>query len=166
MDNKLLMSLLKSDEPLEPETVYQLFPEYSPLEVEKLQVMKVILSTIFVHDDMDVFENAVYVINGIKPDVDSTNGCKPEWIWYAVEFIEKVKHRVYSDEVLEYIKWNFKDAGLKFYPPVFEKEKNPLLTDVVYKAVKGPFPLKESFLDIQALGYLRIQEYIKEKIKD
>ena len=165
MDNTLLAELLHSKEPLEPETLYQLFPELSPLEVQKLQVMKVLIDTTFIHEDMDVFENAVYVINGIDPDINNTTGCKPEWIWYAVLFIEKIIHKTYSDEVLEYIKWNFNNAGLKFYPPCFAKDDNELLKDVIYKATKGPFPLKEEFLGIQALGYLKIQEYIKNKNK-
>lgn len=163
MDNELLLKLINSDEPLEPETVYQFFPNLTPLEVQKIQVMKVIRDTAFVHEDMDVFENAVQVINNISPDVSSTNGCKPEWIWFATIFIERIRHRIYSNEVLEYIKWNFNDAGLKFYPPIFSGDKNPLLKEVMYKAVKGPFPLKETFLDIQTLGYLKIQEYIKNK---
>jgi|GEM_PF-2281252 len=165
MNDLLLISLLKSDEPLEPETLYQLYPNLSPLEVQKVQIIKLILSTKFVHEDMDVFENAVYVINNMSPDTTKTEGCKPDWIWYALMFIEKIKHRNYSNEVLEYIKWNFKDAGLRFYPPIFEKQSNPLLQDIIYKATKGPFPLKENFLDIQVLHYMKIQEYIKEMKK-
>jgi len=164
MDNELLMGLLNENEPLEPETLYQLFPNLSPQEVQRLQVIKLAIHTNHIHEDMDVFENAVHAINGLDIDIYKTEGCKPEWIWFAVQFLERVKHREYSDEVLEYIKWNYNDSGIKFYPPMFPEEMNPLLQDVIYKAVKGPFPLQENFLDIQALHYLKIQEYVKNKI--
>ena len=72
MDNELLMGLLNENEPLEPETLYQLFPNLSPQEVQRLQVIKLAIHTNHIHEDMDVFENAVHAINGLDIDIYKT----------------------------------------------------------------------------------------------
>lgn len=162
MDNELLAELLHSKEPLEPETLYQLFPELSPLEIQKLQVMKVLLDTVFIHEDMDVFENAVQVLNNISPDVTKTEGVEPEWIWYALQLIEKLRPNAkFSNEVYNYIKYIFKNNGIKFLPHIPGYKDDPYLDKVIAQSKEKNIP--ETPLGIQAMKYLRILEYLKEQ---
>ena len=155
------IELINSNEPLEPETLQQLFPELSRLDREKIQVFKLIKSSEIIFEDFDVFENAVQILNGIEPDVQKTEGCKPEWIWKALDMIYKITNKKLSNEVKQYIKWNFKEEGFLFYPPLAELE-NPLYKEIVEKAEAGPFPLTDdSKINIQAIKYLKIKEYIK-----
>lgn len=152
--------LIELDEPLEPETLEQLCPTLSPLEREIILVIKVIKDTRAAFEDMDVFENAVHVLNGVSPDISKMEGCFPEQIWRAVYRIEKIHPDVeYSDEVQAYIKGIFNDAGIYFYPPQAHIE-NPILNEVIKLANFGPFPLQENYLGIQASKYLYIREYI------
>ena len=161
--NKLsLTELISLHEPLEPETISRFYPELSDVEVQKVLVMKVIRDTSMVFEDFDVFENAVHVLNSISPDVTKTEGCLPEHIWYAIQLIEQIAKKEFSYEVKEYIKWCHIDQGYKVFPPsVFSAEENPLYDTVKQMAEEGPFPLQETTVGIQAVKYLKIQEYIK-----
>ena len=162
--SNLIKSLLADQDPLEPETLTQLHPELSDIERELLMVIKVIRDTDTVFEDMDVFENAVHVINGIKPDIAKTELAKPEWIWYALTFMKNVRSEMdLANEIKEYIKYVYHDNGIKFYPPLADIA-NPILDKIVEKATNGPFPLKdETFINIQAVHYLKIMEYLKLK---
>ncbi len=160
-----IIDLLSEKDPIEPETLDRLFPEMTDLEKQRILVIKLIKDTDVVFEDMDVFENAVQVLNDINPDITKTEGVEPEQIWYAVDFITRLRpYKKFSDEVLEYIKFIFKDNGYKFFPPQLELNDDTY-KDIVYLATKGPFPLKETKLGIQAAKYLYIQEYIKMKKK-
>lgn len=153
--------LITIDEPLEPETISQLFPHLSPKEREMLLTIKVIKDTNAVFEDMDIFENAVEVLNGIVPDVESTEGTRPEFVWKALEIMKRLRPDMdLSDEVKEYIKFSYKDNGLIFYPPLAGID-NPKLSEITEKAIEGPFPLSEDLLGIQTLKYLKIQRYLK-----
>jgi hypothetical protein len=155
--------LINSDEILEPETLRQLFPELSEIDREKLQVLKLIKSSNVIFEDFDTFENAVEVLNNVKPDIQKTEGCRPEWIWKALDIIYRISNKKLSHEVKEYIKWNFKEEGFLFYPPTSGID-NPLYADVIKIAKDGPFPLKEATkLNIQAIKYLKIMEYLKDE---
>lgn len=155
--------LINLDEPLEPETVRQLYPTLSDKDIEKILTIKVIKDTNAVFEDMDVFENASMVLNNIIPDVKKMEGAKPEHIWKALDLIGKIRPEFnLSHEVQMYIKRVFNDHGYYFYPPLARLE-NVLLDDVTKASIIGPFPLKEDFLGIQTSKYLHIQEYLKEK---
>jgi len=75
---------------IEPETLKQLFPGMTDLEREKIQVLSVLKNTRAVYEDMDVFENACMVLNGISPDVNKTEGCLPEHIWNTIKIIRSM----------------------------------------------------------------------------
>lgn len=161
--NVSIIDILTDKDPLEPETLDILFPDMTDIEKQRIQVLKVIKDSDVVFEDMDVFENAVQVLNDISPDIQKTEGVDPEQIWYALDTITKMRpNKEFSNEVIEYIKFIFKDNGYKFYPPVLELNDS-YYKDVLYAAKNGPFPLKETAIGIQALKYLYIQEYLKIK---
>lgn len=143
---------------IEPETITQLFPGMSDIEKEKLQVMAVLKNTRAAYEDMDVFENACLVLNGISPDVDKTEGCLPEYIWKTVKIIKSMYPDIeLSDEVKSYIKFIFNDNGYYFYPEGIGIE-NPIIEDVKTLAEHGPFPLAETLYGIQATKYLKLTQ--------
>jgi hypothetical protein len=157
-----VIDLIEMNEPLEPETIHQLFPKLSEDDIEYLQVLKVIKSTNAVFEDFDVFENAVAVLNHVSPNIELMEGSLPEWIWKASVIIHRLRpDGDYSKDVQLYVKFIYKENGLKFYPPLIGLD-NPLLLDVTKKAMSGPFPLSEDFLGIQAAKYLKIQKYLEE----
>jgi len=146
---------------IEPETLKQLFPGMSDIEREKIQVLAVLKNTRAAYEDMDVFENACMVLNGISPDVNKTEGCLPEHIWNTIKIIKSMYPDIeLSDEVKEYIKFIFNDNGYYFYPEGIGME-NPILEDVKTLALHGPFPLSaETFYAVQALRYLKLTQEI------
>ena len=151
--------LLKEDY-IEPETLKQLFPGMTDLEREKIMVLSVLKNTRAAYEDMDVFENVCEVLNGIIPNVDSTEGCLPEHIWKTIQIIKELYPDIeLSDSVKAYIKFIFEDHGYYFYPENIGID-NPILSDIKTLAVSGPFPLEETFYGIQAAKYLKL---IQEK---
>jgi hypothetical protein len=112
---------------------------------------------------MDVFENAVLVLNGIVPDVTKMEGAEPKHIWYALGIMQKyTKNREFAHEVQMYIKYIFNDAGCWFYPEYSGIENNTL-SHIQALADRGPFPLKEDYTGVQAGKLLKITHYIEEK---
>lgn len=110
---------------------------------------------------MDVFENAVEVLNDITPNVETTEGCLPEHIWNTIKFIKTLYPDIeFSDEILAYIKYIFNDNGYYFYPENIGID-NPILDDVKTLAIHGPFPLSETYHGIQAMKYLKLTQEIK-----
>ena len=108
---------------------------------------------------MDVFENAVLVLNGITPNVAIMEGLLPTFIWYALDIMSKyAKDREFSHEIQMYIKYIYNDAGCWFYPQYSGIPDNPVLS-VQAIAERGPFPLKEDYTGIQAYRYLKILNY-------
>lgn len=161
-----ILDLINNEESIEPTTIRYFFPNLSDKEIEKIMVFRVIKHTDTVFDDMDVFENAVNVLNNITPDISKTEGTLPEFIWKALNIMFALREDMeLSSEVKTYIKFIFNDNGLLFYPPL-SKISNNLLNDVKQIASKGPFPLKEDKLGIQAAKYLYIQEYLKAHASD
>jgi len=76
---------------------------------------------------MDVFENAVLVLNGITPNVTRMEGLLPSHIWYALSIMSKyTKKREFSHEVKMYIKYIYNDAGCWFYPEYADIPDNEL----------------------------------------
>lgn len=154
--------LINLDEPLEPETLRQLFPTLSDKDIEKILTIKVIKDTNAIFEDMDVFENASMVLNNIIPDTNKMEGARPEHLWKALDLIGKIRPEFnLSHEVQMYIKKVFNDHGYYFYPPLARIE-NVLLDDVTKASIVGPFPLKEDFLGIQTSKYLYIKEYLSQ----
>jgi hypothetical protein len=157
-----LVDLIFNNDILEPETLDKLFPELTSKEKEYILVIKVILTTNVVFEDMDVFENAVQVLNNISPDVTKTEGVEPEWIWYALQLIEKLRPNAkFSNEVYNYIKYIFKNNGIKFLPHIPGYKDDPYLDKVIAQSKEKNIP--ETPLGIQAMKYLRILEYLKEQ---
>lgn len=152
---------LLNEDYIEPETLKQLFPTMSDIEREKILVLMVLKNTRAAYENMDIFENVCMVLNDISPDVTKTEGCLPEHIWKAVKIIKYIYPNVeFSDEVKNYIKFIFNDAGYYFYPENIGID-NPIIKKVKDIANNGPFPLKETFYEIQALKYLKILDYEK-----
>lgn len=153
--------LLKEDY-IEPETLRQLFPGMTNLEREKILVLSVLKNTRAAYEDMDVFENVCEVLNGIIPNVDSTEGCLPEHIWKTIQVIKSMYPDIeFSDEVKAYIKFIFNDNGYYFYPESIGID-NTIIEDIKTLSIHGPFPLEENFFGIQAVKYLKILEYLKK----
>ena len=161
MDNNFLNSI---DGVLEPGTLTHFFPNADTLDRQLAYVQKVLMDTRAIQEDMDVFENAVLVINGINPDVTKMEGCKPEHIWKAVGFIKDTKEEVeFSHEGLMYIKAICTSYGYYFYPPgIGLDEENELLPSILKLAESGPFPLEENYVGIQTAKYLKITQYLGE----
>lgn len=154
--------LINLKEPLEPETIDKVLPGISPIEKERIQVIHLLKTSRAAYEDMDIFENVVFVLNKLSPDIDKMEGCSPEMIWKALDTIYKIHPKLeLSDEVKDYIKIMFKDYGYIFYPPKAGIENNPYYEEIKKLALEGPFPLVEDKLGVQAMRYLRIMEYLK-----
>jgi hypothetical protein len=95
----ILFDLISDKDPLEPETLKQLFPEYNDQEIEVVLMYKVIRNTIFPYEDMNVFENCVHLLNEVKPNITVIEGALPHHIWHALLRINKIKQYPYSHEV-------------------------------------------------------------------
>ena len=152
-----IIDLIKDPEPLEPETVREFFPELSSNDIAKIIATKVALQTNAPFEDMDVFENLVYVLNDIEPDVMKTEGCTPQMIWNAILNIKKIREDFeFAREVLLYIKHIFNDNGYYFYPEgVGLDGANRHLEEIKNKAASSE-PLQENFIDIQVAKYKEI----------
>ena len=156
---KELLNLVTSQDPLEPETLKQFFPELSSMDINKILATKVLLTTNAILEDMDVFENFVYTINNIHPDITKTEGATPELIWKTIDYIKKVrKNAEFSFEVLMYIKYIFNDNGYYFYPPGIGLDDS--LLNKIKENLKKKHKLTENFLDIQTYKYLKLMELI------
>ena len=153
-----------SEEVLEYETIYSIFPLLDTVERQKLYVMKVLKNTRAAYEDMDVFENVVLVLNGFNPDVTKMEGCRPKHIWKSLEIIKDIHPEIeFAHEILLYIKMMCREYGLEFYPPnIGLEEDNNIFEAVGKRAADGPFPLGEDFLGLQAAKLLKINEYLGE----
>ena len=155
-----LTDLLKTEEVIEPETLHMLFPDLGDMDKQKALALKVIYNNRSVFEDMDVFENAVLILNDIDPNVTRMEGSSPEFIWKAIDIIKQIHPKIdFSEEVKSYIKVIYHDNDYIFFPPKSGID-NPILEQVENRA-KSSAPLKEDDIGIQALRYLKIQEYIK-----
>ena len=116
------------------------------------------------HVDFYVFENIVYLLNNMEPNIKEVEGVSPEMVWLALEKIKKLRPDFeLSHEVKMYIRFSFKNEGLIFLPPLAQME-NPNLKEVQKRVdgiKKGKDPNLDDIMDIQALKFLRIKEYIK-----
>jgi phosphoribosylformylglycinamidine (FGAM) synthase PurS component len=158
-----IQEFLNSTPEFEPETIRALFPELSDIELEQIQVINILKNTTYFWEDMYVFENAVLVLNGIKPEVGFLQGVTPEQIWYAISVAKSVVNRKYSVEVKEYVRWIFNVNGTYVYPPELELS-NPYFETAIQMAVNGPFPLGDNSVEeVQAGKYLAIKMYMDSK---
>lgn len=150
-----IIELITSPEPLEPETIRTLFPELSSDDIEKIMATKVAFQTNTPFEDMDVFENLVYVLNDLKPDVTKTEGCTPKMLWNAISKIKKIrKDFEFSHEVLMYIHHIFNSNGYYFYPEGIGIDNEYM--DDIKDRLQNNDPLKENFIDIQVAKYKEI----------
>jgi len=151
-----IITLITSKEPLEPETLIQLFPDLSENDRVKILATKVALQTNAPYEDMDVFENLVYILNGLNPDINKTELATPQMIWNAIEDLKKIKKDLkFSYEVLMYIKYIFNDNGYYFYPEKIGLD-NPILSKIK-EIAKSEKQLKENYLDIQTYRYKKLK---------
>ncbi len=158
----LLQEILALNEPIEPETLDRVEPSLTKLEREQVLALRAIKTTGVVFDDMDVFENAVYILNNISPEVLKMETPSPEMIWRALITLGKMKPDFkLSWEVRSYIKYVFNDEGFIFFPPLSGIE-NPHFSKVQQIAKDGPFPLTETPENIQAMRYLKVQNYLRK----
>lgn len=74
-----LVSIINSKERIEPDTIRKL-TNLTDHEIEKAMVLWTVKHSRAVYEDMNVFENAVLVLNGITPDVDKIEGLTPAYI--------------------------------------------------------------------------------------
>ena len=81
-------SIVNSKELIEPETIRAL-TNLNDHDIEYAMVLWTVKNTRAVYEDMDVFENAVLVLNGIVPDVTKMEGAEPKHIWYALGIMQK-----------------------------------------------------------------------------
>jgi len=155
--------LIRDVEPIEPETLDALFPSLKEIDREKIYILKLILQTRAVHEDMDVFENAVLVLNGIVPDVGKMEGANPEYIWKALNIITKLRPDIeFSHEVKMYIKSMFTTRGLRFFPTNIDID-NPMFNEVKERAAMPLLGIIRNgldHLDIQAIHYRKIKHYL------
>ena len=108
---------LDRKEILDPETVTHIFPDLDSLERQKLYVQKALELSRGIHEDMDVFENTIYVLNDLNPTIDVMEGSLPEHIWKAVLIITSIRPDLeFSHEVKMYIKMMFSSNGYLFFP--------------------------------------------------
>lgn len=150
-----ILDLITSPEPLEPETIRELFPELSSDDIEKILATKVAFQTNAPFEDMDIFENLVYVLNGVKPDVTKMEGCTPKMVWDAIFEIKKIRKEFeFAHEVLMYIKYIFTSNGYYFYPENIGLENKHM--ELIKNRLKEKTPLEENFIDIQATKYKEI----------
>ena len=156
--------LIKSEEVIEPDTIAMFFPELNSLERQKIYVEKVLRDTRAAYEDMDVFENAVLILNDLNSDISKMEGSKPKHLWKALKHIKSIHPDIeFSHEILLYIKMMCQEEGLEFYPPgIGLDEENSIYDAVVERSKKGPFPLGEDFLGIQAAKLLKIELYVGE----
>lgn len=156
--------LLELNEAIEPETLTQLFPEWTEKQRVAFMALKAVVDSAAPFMDMDVFENLVHVFNDIEMVPFQTEGCLPEHIFFAIEKLKRIYTPVpLSHEVKTYIKYWLTDAGIYFVPEDIDNFPQPEWYDrMVMKAENGPFPLKneDDFIEIQAYKYLRIKAYI------
>ena len=72
-------SIIDNKTPIEPDTI-RMLTNLSDAEIEKALVIWTVKNTRAVYEDMNVFENAVLVLNGITPDVTKMEGLLPEYV--------------------------------------------------------------------------------------
>lgn len=160
-----ILSIIKSDEILEPETVRQVYPDITEAEFNKIMAIAALYKSRHFWENFYSFEDIVLGLNGVIPDFSQLQGATPEQIWYAIDLADKmIPGREYATEVKLYVKSMFNEVGVYIYPQSLEIE-NPFYVKAVELANNGPFPLGESVEEIQATKYLVIQEYIKEQGK-
>ena len=144
---------------IEPETLTHLFPSMESIDRQMLYVQKALINSRSIYEDMDVFENAVLVLNGIYPNIEYMEGVLPEQIWKALTIIKSINPDIeFSHEVLMYIKMIYSDAGFLFYPPNIGLDST-YLNKVIKRSEQGPFPLEEDVMGIQAAKYLKLITY-------
>lgn len=155
-----ILDLITSPEELEPETLHTLFPDLGELECMTIFVYKLLLQSNIIYEDMDVFENAVYILNEIEPDPSYTQGVTTEMIWKAISKIKKIRTDFdFSHEVLMYIKYISNSEGIYFYPENIGLENKHLQT--IKQILETGKRLEETFFDIQAYKYLKLMEQTK-----
>lgn len=150
-----IIELITSPETLEPETIRYFYPELSSNDYARILATKVALQTNIPYENIDVFENLMYVLNNIDYDVLKMEGCTPEIIWNGVEALRKIrKDFELSYDVQMYIKYIYNSNGYFFYPENIGID-NPFLAQIKERADEDDY-LNENFLDIQTYKYKKI----------
>jgi hypothetical protein len=163
-----LQEILLSEDPVEPETLYDLGLAKTSLEAQRILALRTIIHTEAVFEDFNVFENVVELLNGIEPNVEMIDGTDPEQIWYALKAIQELRpEAILSEEVQAYIRFFFKEAGITFLPDMLGM-RIPDWKKQAYTEAKQLYETAESLSgitpeEIQAIHYGRILEYLNGK---
>jgi hypothetical protein len=108
---------LNQPDPIEPETLSMLGISDS-LDRQKIMVVWLIKHDKRVFEDFMIFENCIMVLDGIEPNVEAIEAALPKTIWTGVaKMIELSPTSEFSHEVKMYIKFQFNNHGIYFYPP-------------------------------------------------
>ena len=165
MTNKEIQNIYSKLDYIEPETVRKFRGEDTPsLTVLRDMALKLIEETDAPFQDFYVFENVIHVLNDIEPNVDEVEGVLPEHIWYGLMRIKEIVGEDFglSHEVIEYIKYIHKEAGLIFLPPFFENGRNENLKKVQERLKKGTLiESDEDIIENQAIKLSRILHYVE-----
>jgi hypothetical protein len=160
-----LIELLKQEEAALPETIRMLFPKLTEEDFNKVEALNTLLHSPRPYENLYVFENIVLALNGEVPDFSVMQGCTPEQIFFAFHIIERLGFTPYFDwEVKQWVKFSLNQEGVFFYPKLADTGEGLDLDNVKKKADEGPFPLGETFEDIQASKWLAIDLYINKMI--
>lgn len=165
MTNKEIQEIYRELEYIEPETVRHFRGEATPsLTVLRDMVYKLIEETDAPFQDFYVFENVIHVLNDIEPNVDQIEGVLPEHIWYGLMKMKEIVGDDFglSHEIIEYIKFIHKEAGLIFLPPFFKNDRNQNLKKVQERLKKGTLiESDEDVIENQAIKLARILHYVE-----
>ena len=159
---KKLLDLLPKDDFIEPEEIRDEYPKATEEQINYVMALISVKNSLSPWEDFHVFEKTVRALNLQVPRFDRIEGCLPEQIWYATKLMRSLWPKAqFSSEVLEYVKTMSNEYGFYMYPPELEfKEDDKLEKQIMDKAMSGPFPLGESFIERQAAQYLAVQLYL------
>ena len=161
MHPDLLQIIKDPNEILEPETLRQVHPEYSEIDINRILALASLYKTRVFFEDLYTFENMCQALTGRIPDPSVLEGCLPEECWAALDIAHRLfPDREFAKEIVLYVKYFFNQSGIYIYPEYLDLP-NPYFAKAVYLSAHGPFPLGESVEEIQAAKYLIIQETIK-----
>lgn len=146
----------------EPETLRQKYPSFSEEDINRLQAIFTIKNSNGVYEDFYVFENAVWALNGVIPDVDTFTPPPVPWIWYGLKLIKEYRPEMeFSEEIKKYIIIVSNSQGYAFYPPeikytdIYEEISKMI---AAYEELDAAFG--ETEIEIQAAKLLEINAYI------
>lgn len=104
-----------------PETLYtEIENEWglrpSPEVSDKINALKVFLTTDLFYHDAAVFEHIVLAVNDVQPDVEVLNLASPDEVAYTLYVLGPFDTKMFEREILAYIRACCDSVGLLVYP--------------------------------------------------